>query len=110
MTDVIEAMHVAGKTTTEVFVAMHRSRNDHFGACSTWKSLDDAQQSVGLGDPVQAWNYVDVCGLPADVHAGEAGPPQQWEVTRGRLVARQLERRVSLDWWRTGQRSRWPRN
>lgn len=75
MTDVIEAMHVAPKTTTEVFVVMNRYGNDHWGACSTWKTLDDAQRSVGVSDTVQAWKIVKVSGLPVDVHAGEAEPP-----------------------------------
>jgi S-adenosylhomocysteine hydrolase len=75
MTDVIEAIHVAPKTTTEVFVMMNRYGDDYWSACTTYKTLEDAQRSVMTSETVQAWKIVKVSGLPVDVHAGEAETP-----------------------------------
>ena len=75
MTDVLEATHVAPKTTTDVFVVMNRYGDDYWSACTTWKTLEDAQRSVGVGETIQTWKIVKVSGLPVSVHDGEAETP-----------------------------------
>ena len=76
MTDVLDAMHVAPKTTTEVFVVMNRYGDDYWSASMTYKTLEDAQRAAQAdGVTVQAWKIVKVSGLPVDVHAGEAETP-----------------------------------
>jgi hypothetical protein len=75
MTDVLEATHAAPKTTTDVFVVMNRYGDDYWSACSTWKTLEDAQRSVGTDATIQAWKIVKVSGLPVSVHDGEAETP-----------------------------------
>ena len=73
MTDVLEATHVAPKTTMDVFVVMNRYGDDYWCASATWTTLEDAQKSaMADGVTVQAWKIVKVSGLPAEVHAGEA--------------------------------------
>ena len=80
MTNVLEATHAAPKTTTDVFIVMNRYGDDYWSACTTWKTLEDAQRSVMTSDTVQAWKIVKVSGLPVDVHAGEVETPNA-EVT-----------------------------
>ena len=75
MTNVLEATHAAPKTTTDVFIVMNRYGDDYWSACTTWKTLEDAQRSVMTSDTVQAWKIVKVSGLPVDVHAGEVETP-----------------------------------
>jgi hypothetical protein len=75
MTDVLEAVHVEPKATTEVFVVMYRYGDDYWSACATRRTLEDAQRSVGVNASIQAWKIVKVSGLPVNVRAGEADTP-----------------------------------
>ena len=85
MTNVLEATHAAPKTTTDVFIVMNRYGDDYWSACTTWKTLEDAQRSVMTSDTVQAWKIVKVSGLPVDVHAGEVETPNVELTGSGRL-------------------------
>ncbi|MBK7356348.1 hypothetical protein [Propionivibrio sp.] len=54
---------------------MNRYGDDYWSACTTWKTLEDAQRSVGTDATIQAWKIVKVSGLPVSVHDGEAETP-----------------------------------
>ncbi len=71
--DIIEAVFVEPKTTVEVFVVMNRYGDDYWSACTSWKTIEDAQRAAATTDgSIQAWKIVKVSGLPIAVNAGEA--------------------------------------
>jgi hypothetical protein len=71
--DIIEAVFVEPKTTVDVFVVMNRYGDNYWSACTSWKTIEEAQLAASTTDgSVQAWKIVKVSGLPVSVNAGEA--------------------------------------